>query len=115
MTAPRYDITIEQSATFEMFLVYKNAAGVVVDLSLYDAEMQVRESVGGRVLATATKTNGRIVMNASGQVNISIPALETRLIDSPRGVYDLFITPPGGTPVRKVIFGDVDIKTSVTR
>lgn len=115
MTARKYDISIEQGATFLMTLTYKNAAGVPINLTGYGATMQVREAVAQRVFASASTGNGRITVNGSGQIAISVAASETAAIEVTRGVYDLFLQAPGGNPVEKLLYGDVIINPSVTR
>jgi hypothetical protein len=115
MTARKYDIAIDQGATFELAMVYKDAAGVVVNLTGYTVAMQIRASVGGKMFASATTANGRITVNASGNIAIAIPAAETANINVEQAVYDLFLHAPGGDPVKKLLYGDAVVNPSVTR
>ena len=115
MTARKFDIEVEQGALFQMTLVYRNAAGALIDLTNYTAAMQVREVIGGRVYASASVANGRITVNASGQIVVTIPASETKGIGITQGVYDLFLTSPDGIQVQKLLYGDAVIAPSVTR
>lgn len=115
MTARKYDIEVEQGATFVMTLTYKNALGVAVDLTNYAVAMQIRESVGGRIYASASVANGRITADVTGTIVVTIPAADTRLMSSERGVYDLFLTAPSGVIATKMLYGDVEITPSVTR
>lgn len=116
MTANRYDITIEQGATFdELTLVYRDAASTPINLTGYEAWLQVREEIGGRVLASATSLNGRITLSNLGVITIAIPATETAGMNVPRAVYDLFLKPASGTPVKKLLYGDVTVNPSVSR
>ena len=115
MAAIKFDIPIEQGATFEMTLTYADSVGVPINLTGYSAEMQVREEVGGRVLATASTSNGSIVLSSGGQVVITLAAAQTSLIGAIVGVYDLFLKSPAGNPIRKLVYGNVTVKQSVTR
>ena len=44
MAAGLYDITIEQGATFQMNLTWKDSTGSPVNITGYTARMQVREN-----------------------------------------------------------------------
>jgi hypothetical protein len=47
MAAGRYSFTIEQGATTDFEIVYKDSAGEPVDLSLYQARMQISNARTG--------------------------------------------------------------------
>lgn len=115
MTARKFDIEIEQGATFKMDLTYRNTLGALVDLSLHDAYMQVRERVGAPVLCSMTVENGRIVLTSTGDIRVRIPASETSKIGVERCVYDLFLVAPAAAEVDKLLYGDAAVALSVTR
>ena len=46
MSAGKYSFTIEQGATLEFEIQYKDSNNSPVDLSLYNGRMQVRPTVG---------------------------------------------------------------------
>ena len=47
MAAATYSFTIEQGATTDFEIVYKDSSGTPVDLSGYTAKMQLKDSAGG--------------------------------------------------------------------
>ena len=47
MAAGSYSFTIEQGATTDFELVYKDSSGNPVDLTGYNARMQLKDSRGG--------------------------------------------------------------------
>ena len=52
MSAGKFDITIEEGSDFNLKLDYKDSSDVTVDLSSgYNARMQIRESIGGTLIA----------------------------------------------------------------
>lgn len=114
-TAQKYDIELDQGATFVLQLVYKDGSGATIDLTGYSAHMQIREEVGGKVYATANTSGNRIVLGADGSIVVTIPHSETSKIDIERGIYDLFLAEPFGAPVLKILYGDVAVNPSVSR
>lgn len=114
MTARKFDTDVEQGATYILKLTYKDGTGALLDLTGHSVQMQIRESVGGRILASASTANGRITVNNVGVIFVKIPPTAFADTKHTRGVYDLFLTYPDGT-VDKLIYGDVTIKPAVTR
>lgn len=115
MTARKFDIKLEQGASFVMTLIYKDAEGVPIDVTGSDARMQIREAAGGRIFASADIANGRITLAAGGKITVQIPYAETAKVQVQRGVYDLFLISPSGTHAERLIYGDVLINASITR
>lgn len=116
MTARREDLEIEQGATFPISFVYKNEAGAPIDLLGYTAEFYVCDKLKGPVLGSATSANGRVQVNAGGVVGkiiAQIPSSETKQMKVDRGVYDFFLSGPGGEPRIKLLYGAVQITQSV--
>ena len=112
MAAGKYDITIEQGATFALNLSYKNSAGAVQDLSSsYTARMKIRESVGGTIIAStesgdSPKNTITIALAASGNnIIVTISATNTATFDFDNAVYDLELV--SGVEVDRVIEGRI--------
>jgi hypothetical protein len=119
MIAIRHDIDIEQGATFLMTLHFQNADGTPVDLNGYAGQMQVRQRVGGRVLASVSEGAGITTTSAEGKVEVRIPATVTAgmSIASPdtQGVYDLFVKNSATGDSLRLAEGFVTVIPAVTR
>jgi hypothetical protein len=118
MIAARNDIAIEQGATFLMTLSFTYADGTPVDLAGYAGRMQVRERVGGLVLASVTEGQGVTVTPAQGKVEVRIPAATTRGMafrDAEQGVYDLFVENSATGDSLRLAEGFVTLIPAVTR
>ena len=96
MAAGKYDITIEQGATFTLPISYKDSNDAVIDLSSsYTARMRIKESVGGTLLAStesgdSTGATIAIALAASGNnITISMTATNTAALNFDHAVYDL--------------------------
>ena len=119
MAAGKYDITIEQGATFTLNLSYKNSAGAVIDLSsAYSARMKIRESVGGTIIAStesgdSPKNTITIALAASGNnIIVTISATNTAAFDFDNAVYDLELV--SGLVVDRIIEGRTFLSKEVT-
>lgn len=111
-----YDIEVDQGATFQMQLTWKDENGNPVDLAGFTARMQIRKRArADEVLAEATTENGYITLGGDeGTVEISVPASVTEDFDFKRGVYDLELESSGGI-VTRLIQGCVYVDREVTR
>lgn len=116
MAAVNYDILIEQGATFQLELVWKDANNTPINLTGYTARMQVREKVNApTTLLNLTTENGGITLGgALGTVQVRAAATLTDDITVRRGVYDLEVVSAGGI-VTRLIEGAVTISPEVTR
>lgn len=105
---------INQGATYDIIIIWK-PDGSVVDLSSYTAKLHMRSSKeSDDILIELTTENGKIVMGVDGQINLLVPAAETKEIEWTDAVYDLLVTSPTGY-VSRVIEGKVTVSTGVTR
>lgn len=114
MAAGVYNITIEEGATFQKQITYKDANGNVIDLTdVTDARAQMRptiasgSSVAFTVEVDADPTTGIIhwSMNATTTATLSAPSTQ---------YYDLEIEFSDGT-VRRLLQGTVTVDPEVTR
>lgn len=107
---------IEQGATFDRSLVYKDAAGVAINLTGFTARMQVRASVKAvPVLLELNTTNGRIIITAlAGAIRLLVAATDTALLTFRSGVYDLEIISATGVVIR-LLEGEIELSKEVTR
>ena len=92
MAAGNYTFTIEQGATTDFEIQYKDSGSNAVDLSGQYAEMRIRTSYGGTTLATLTSSMGRAGLSytkhsGSSFLSISGSDLSTPITSGSIGVY----------------------------
>lgn len=117
MTAGRYQLTIEQGATYEQTIRYYNPDGVTpIDLAGCSAKMQIRETAANStVLMELSTSNGRITITpASGQIVLYISDEDTDTMPAGKFVYDLELYHLDQTTTR-LIEGKVSVHAAVTR
>jgi hypothetical protein len=90
MSAGKYSFTIEQGATTDFEIQYKDSSGTPINFSGYEAAMQIRNSKNGNILyATLTSSLGdTYVKTTSGSfLSLSGSNLDTPLSSGSIGVY----------------------------
>ena len=125
MPAGRYNLLIEQGATFEIELQYKDSNGVVVDLTGYSGRLQIRPSVGSPTaylcLSSSLQPDGTglnfsgsngSTPPTSGSIGVYISAATSSLLTFDTGVYDLEIQ--SGSFVTRLLQGNVQLSKEVT-
>ena len=119
MSAGRYDLTIEQGATFTLPISYKDSNDAVINLSSgYSARMRIKESHGGTLLASTESADSTgatitVTLAASGNnVTISMTATNTAALNFDSAVYDLELA--SGSEVDRLLEGRVKLKKEVT-
>ena len=117
MSAGRFDLIIEQGATYTQTFTYETAAGVPINLTAYTAAMQIRESVESTaVLATSSGTSPSITLTlggSAGTIIVTMTATVTAAFAFDTAVYDLELTT--GTTVLRLLEGEVKLSKEVTR
>lgn len=116
MAAAQYDIYVEQGATYQLNITWKQPNNTPVNITGFSARMQFRKSkTSSTVLFSGTNTNGIITLGgAAGTVSITIPATTTDDFSFGCGVYDLELESSGGV-VTRLIEGSVEVSKEVTR
>lgn len=116
MSAATYDFEIEQGTTLLKPIVWKDSAGVPVNLTGYTARMQVRQSTSAAdVLLELSTTNSRIsITPLTGTVTLIFTPEVTSAITWRRGKYDLELTSADGT-VTRLIEGEITVSKEITR
>lgn len=116
MAAATYDILIEQGATFQLNLIYRDSDNAPIDVSGHTARMQVRRTYDAPTpLLNLTTENGAITLGgAAGTLDISAAPDLTRELPPKGGVYDLELVAPSGVVVR-LIRGTVSVSPEVTK
>lgn len=115
MAAADYDLLIEQGATFDLSIVWKDNAGTPIDITGYSARMQIRKTYDSApVISLTSAVGGGIVLGGvDGTIDITISANTTDDITILRGRYDLELELAG--VVTRLIQGSVDISREVTK
>ena len=111
-----FDITINQGATFELTITWKDSAGTAINLTGYSARMQVRQKITDTAkLLDLSTGNGAITLGgAAGTISVVAPATSTDDITAKQGVYDLELESGSGV-VTRLVQGCVTISPEVTR
>ena len=132
MAAGNFSFTIEQGATTDFELVYKDSSGNPVDLSQHNARMQLKDGVGGSTtfltLSSSLQPDGTGLNlsgsggNAaskpptSGSIGIFISHATSSNLTFDKAVYDLEIVSGSGNTatVTRLIQGKVNLSKEVT-
>ena len=117
MPAGTLDLEIEQGATFTKVLTWKDSEDVPINLSGFQARMQIRttEEAADPPALALTTVNGRIALGGiAGTITLLISATDTSAITAGSYVYDLELESGGGT-VTRLVKGAVTVDREITR
>ena len=110
------DLAIPQGATWSQVINWKTGSpAAAVNTTGYTARMQLRTSHSASSASLElTTTNGRISLNSSGVITLSLTATQTAALAAGRYVYDLELVSSGGQ-VTRLLEGVVAVSSEVTR
>ena len=128
MSAGRYSFTIEQGATLDFELAYKDSSNTPIDLTGYQGRMQIRPSVGSDTVyitlssslesdGTGLNFSGSDGLNppTSGTIGVYISAQSSSQLDFGEAVYDLELATGSEYPVvTRLLEGKVKLSKNVT-
>ena len=128
MAAGRYSFTIEQGATLDFELAYKDSNNDPIDLTGYQGRMQIRPAIGDSTIhitlsssldddGTGLNFSGSDGLNppTSGTIGIFISAVSSSQLDFSEAVYDLEIASGSTYPVvTRLLEGKVQLSKNVT-
>ena len=130
MSAGKYSFTIEQGATLQFEIQYKDSNNIPVDLTSYNGRLQVRPTIGSSdVYLTLSSTlqsdntglnfsgsNGSTPLS-SGSIGIYVSAVTSSTLDFSNAYYDLEIYSGSGNSeyVVRLLEGKVNLSKEVTR
>lgn len=131
MAAGKYSFTIEQGSTVDFELAYKDSNGDPIDLTGYQARMQIKDAAGGSTTyitlsssaepspcGTGLNMSGSNGLNSptSGTIGVLISAISTSIFTFDSAVYDLEIASGSGdcTVVTRLVEGNVKLLKEVT-
>lgn len=117
MASATHDIIVEQGSVFELFFEYRDCEDVLIDLTNYTAQMQIREAKDSPTyLVELTEIDGITLGGALGTVLIRISSTITDALDFNKGVYDVELSEAGDdTLTRRVLEGKVKFSKQVTK
>ena len=127
MAAGKYSFIIEQGATTNFQINWTDESGTAVDLSGYQAKMQIRPAVEASTTfltlssslsdscGTGINLSGSngITPLASGSIGIYISAVSSSRLDFGEAFYDLELM--RGCEVTRLLEGKVKLSKNVTR
>jgi hypothetical protein len=115
MSAGIYNDILDQGATYELVVVYKDENNVPINLTGYNAYMQLRENYDSTVAdLTLTTVNGGISINGPlGEITITATATQTTALTSDYYLYDLELV--NGSAVTRLLQGQITVNSEVTR
>lgn len=127
MAAGKYSFIIEQGATTNFQINWNNESGSAIDLSGYQAKMQIRPEVESSnvfltlssslsdVCGTGINLSGSngITPLASGSIGIYISAISSSMLNFGEAYYDLELIK--GCEVTRLLEGKVKLSKNVTR
>lgn len=121
MIAANVNLFIAAGATFQQVLQYVTrdadscGEGTGVDITLWSAKMQLRESISGAVALELTQNNGILIdPYVLGEFSINMTAAQTAALTAAEYVYDLFFTDLSGNVI-KLMSGKAEVDPAVTR
>jgi len=119
MASAKFDIEIEQGSVFVLDLIYKDGQGSPIDLTGYQARMQVRAKYASPdppALDLSTAAGSIVLGGAAGTIQAKATAEMTAGLTIKRGVYDLELVPPSGEDdAFRLTEGVVTVTPEVTR
>ena len=129
MAAGTYNFTIEQGSTVDFEIAYKDSSNNPIDLTGYQARMQIKNLPGGSITyltlsssldasGTGLNLRGSSGTNpfTSGTIGVYVAAVTSSLLDFNTAFYDLeLVSGTGNTAtVTRVIQGKVTLDKEVT-
>lgn len=130
MAAGKYSFVIEQGATTNFEIQYKDSNGTPIDLTGYRARMQIRPTVDSTniylTLSSSLNSDGTglnlsgsngMTPPTSGSIGIYIASCTSSMLDFNQAVYDLEIySGSGACPYTvRLLEGQVKLSKEVTR
>jgi hypothetical protein len=112
--AGKYDIVIEQGATFSRVITWKDSSNNPVDLTGYAARLQIRPTIGsGEPILTLTDGGGIELGGLAGTIALTISATQTAALNFSTANYDLELV--SGETVKRLLRGSATLDEEYTR
>jgi hypothetical protein len=113
--AAEYDIEIDQYAYFSQQFTWKDTSYQPIDLTDWEARLQIRESIDDEPVVDLDSTTAGITLGGvDGTIVVVIPSAETAAMPSGELLYDLLMEDPSGRK-KRLLEGKAIVKQAVTR
>lgn len=109
--AYRYDLKVEQGATFVVEIECQDEAGNPIDLTGYSAAAQIRRTHSS---ASPSAEFTPTIIPTLGRVSLALTASQTSGVTHSTGVWDCELTSPEGV-VTRLAEGKVSVSPEVTK
>ncbi len=118
MGAARYDLYIEQGATFEKVITWKDSSGNAISLTGYTVDMNIRETYDSTTVIAeygGTPLINIVLGGTAGTISITISDTVTADFTFESAVYDLKLTETSSGKVTRLLEGEVFLSKRVTQ
>lgn len=117
MASEKYDLEIEQGATYSFSVTRADSEGTPINFTGYTAKMQIRVDQGAAPLLDATTENGKISIpvGTDGKIYVNLSGTDTAKLRFSKMKYDLKVIGPGGSNQVRIIRGDVFVIPEITQ
>lgn len=112
-----YNPTIEQGATWERVIYWKDENGALVDLSGYTAAATFRSSIedATAIIELSTGGSGIVLGGAAGTITLTMTAAQTAALTAPdQGVWQLEMNNGSGV-ITRLLEGRYIVSREVVR
>lgn len=107
---------VVQGDTFSIRVTYEDSNNNPIDISDFDAKMDIRNEPGGRVLCASISNNDQITINGpSGILDIEFLPSQTRKFTTPSAAYQLKIISTGNNQETTILKGYLAVSPAVIR
>lgn len=122
MAAGKHNLSCDQGSTFERSITWTDGNGTAVNVTNYNARMDVRfaPTKEADLVLQLTQSNGRLTRAANGALgkfNIVVSAVDTATLTPATYYYDLEVFTVGATDpvyVKRLIQGKFTVNSEVT-
>jgi hypothetical protein len=128
MSAAKYSFTIEQGATTDFEIQYKDSASTAIDLTNYSGKMEIKSAAGGTTFLTLSSSlasdgtglnfsgSGGTNPPTSGSIGIFISAASSSALTfTGSAKYDLEISSGSAYPyVTRLLEGEIKLSNAIT-
>lgn len=118
--AAQKNIRIDLGATFTMTVLYKDAAGIPIDITGFLARMEVQKNYGSSPVFSLSESSGLSIDGTNGRIDVSISAAATGQVQTDLSItkettmiYDLIIVDLSGS-TKRILSGRAVLAPGVT-